>query len=181
MKTLIKSHHWLSAIGLAAAVCLLTSCSSSSTVDEPAQQQQQEGDVAEESEEQTEISEDELVGRWVLDPERTEELTRDQINAAKVGGQQALNQYIRSITGSKMDFDLHADGSFDCYQSIAGTTEEYSGDWLLDGNNIRLKQTHHGDVRESDLLTGTVDSQSMSLLHRQQQLTVPYALQKQSE
>lgn len=175
MKTLINSQ-WMVAIGLATAVCLLTSCSSSST-----KEPQQQEDSAAELDEQTEVSEDDLVGRWVLDPEGTEEMTREKIKPAQVGGRQALNQYINSVTGSVMNFDLHADGSFDCYQTVEGASEEYTGDWLLDGDKIRFEQTHHFEIPETDLLTGTVDGQSMNLLHHQRQFTVPIVLQKQSE
>jgi hypothetical protein len=173
-------------IGLAATVCLLTSCSPSSTKD-----RQRTDDDAAVSDDQTtegadkEIAAEGIVARWELDPALTREAIRGKIRPSQVGGPLALNRVIKSLSESVLEFDLYADLSFECRQQAAGQSLEYRGNWSLDGDQVRLEQTHRktsrGDVREADLMTGTIGEQSIDLLHHNPQLTIPYVFRLRQE
>ena len=165
MKVFINNGHSVIVLGLAALVCLLASCSSGSTK-EAARQEQQQDDVATVSDDQTEEAADddgadegpvEVIARWELDPKPTATVMREKIRPHQVGGQSALNQLIRMISGSVLEFDLLSDGSFECRQFVQNTWVNYSGNWSLDGDQVRLEQTHRqtddGEVPEEDLMT----------------------------
>ena len=182
MKTHIISR-WMIAIGLATTVCFFTSCSPSSTK-ESKHQELQTDDVAAVSDDKTEegtdeeIAGDEIVALWELDPERTREAIRAKIRPSQVGGQLALNRVVKSLSESVLEFDLYADLSFDCRQVASGQSLEYRGTWSLDGDQVRLEQTHRktsgGEVPEADLMTGTISEESIDLFHHHPQLVIPY-------
>jgi len=132
-----------------------------------------------------EIPADGIVARWQLDPALPREAIRGKISPSQVGGQLNLNRIIKTLSESVLEFNLCADLSFECRQEAAGISEEYSGTWSLDGDQVRLEQTHRktsrGDVLEADLMTGTIGEKSIDLLHHNLQLTVPYVFRLRQE
>jgi hypothetical protein len=115
-----------------------------------------------------------VTGKWELDFEATKveclaKLPGQGVDAAKT---------ISNLQEMVLEFDLESDGSFTCEESAMGQDNEIEGNWVLNGNKIRLNQTHNNGAEERDQLTGTVEGKTMNLVKKQDKVSLPIMLRR---
>ena len=76
--------------------------------------------------------------------------------------------------------ELKGDGTFVNIMEVSGRKHEFTGEWTQKGSRIELLQTHANGKEKEDSMTGTLDGDSLLLLHEEKGVTFPYPMRRRS-
>ena len=119
-----------------------------------------------------------VVGKWEMDNKKTVAAIKKATAGQKVVSLADGSSYVKAIQNGELEFNLAQDGTFTCREVLNGKEENYTGEWVLNGNLLDLNQEFKNGVAERDRFVGSIEGDMLDMTRDQNGLKLPFLFKR---